>query len=68
MAAPLEVAMELEQKLEEEERKAWGALSRYKFLMFGYHSAVWVHLNSMLPAKRANPFRKLVDVAREEVK
>lgn len=42
------------------------ALSRYKFLMFGYHAAVWVNLNRLLDEPEPNPFRELVKLAREE--
>ncbi|NOZ67985.1 MAG: hypothetical protein GXP46_01750 [Deferribacteres bacterium] len=55
----------IEEKLAEAERKAWDALGRYKFLMFGYWAAIWVHMNSMSPAKRSNPFNRLVQMARE---
>lgn len=50
--------------LENAERKAWEALSRYKFVMFGYWAAIWVHVNRMSGAKRKNPFAIVVKVAR----
>lgn len=46
------------------EAKAWDALSRYKFQMFGYWSAIWVHLNRLGGFKRPNPWRELVTTAR----
>lgn len=46
------------------ERKAWDALARYKFWMFGYWAAIWVHLNRVSGAKLQNPFRELVRFAR----
>lgn len=52
------------QSLDEAEWKAWDALSRYKFVMFGYWVGVWVHLNRVSGALRPNPWRCLVGVAR----
>ena len=51
--------------MEESERKAWDALAGYKFWMFGYHAAGWVKANRIAGTKRPNPFKKLVEVARE---
>ena len=53
-----------------EAAKAWSALSRYKFWMFGYHASGWVRLNRLLPPGHIepNPFRPLVDEARERIK
>ena len=45
--------------------KALDSLGRYKFLMFGYWAGQWVKLNSLLPKPRSNPFKALVDYARE---
>jgi hypothetical protein len=45
--------------------QAIDSLSRYKFMMFGYWSAIWVHLNQIDKEKEVNPFRMLVEVARE---
>ena len=56
----------VDEKLEEAERKAWGALSRYKFVMFGYWAGVWVHLATLNNVKRPNPFKELVKFAREK--
>ncbi len=44
--------------------KAIDALSRYKFVMFGYWAGVWVHLNRIEGKKRPNPFRTIVLEAR----
>lgn len=46
------------------ERKAWDSLSRYKFVMFGYWAAIWVHLNRMSGAHRKNPFAPVVKFAK----
>jgi len=54
------------EELDEAERKAWDALSRYKFQMFGYWAAVWVHLNRISGAKRPNPWHALVKIARRQ--
>ena len=56
----------LKRELDEAETKAWEALSRYKFQMFGYWAAIWVHLNRILGLKRPNPWKGLVKFAREE--
>ena len=51
--------------LAEAEEKAWDSLARYKFQMFGYWSAIWVHLNRVGRFGRPNPWRELVRAARE---
>lgn len=59
---------DIEWEISEAERKAWDALSRYKFWMFGYWAAIWVHLTRVAPAgnlKRSNPWRELVKHARK---
>jgi len=61
--------LELENILEEleiAEAKAWDSLSRYKFQMFGYWAAIWIHLNRISGKNRPNPWRELVMRAREE--
>lgn len=54
-------------ELNDAEQKAWEALARYKFWMFGYWAGVWVHLNRISGAKRPNPWRRLVMDARARV-
>ena len=54
----------LKEGLDEAESKAWDALSRYKFQMFGYWAAIWVHLNRIGGFKLPNPWKCLVDTAR----
>ena len=60
--------MNIEQKLladlDEAEEKAWDSLARYKFQMFGYWAAIWVHLNRIGGFKRPSPFASLVKAAR----
>ena len=51
--------------LDEAERKGWDSLSRYKFQMFGYWAAIWVHLNRIAGTKRKNPWKSLVRSARQ---
>ena len=58
----------LKADLDEAEEKAWDSLARYKFQMFGYWSAIWVHLNRVGAFGRPNPWRELVHVARRERK
>ena len=55
---------DLSAAMQEAEDKAWDALSRYKFQMFGYWSAIWVHLNRIGRFNRPNPWRELVQTAR----
>lgn len=59
-----EITAKLEAELEEAEHKAWDSLARYKFQMFGYWAAIWVHLNRVGGFKRPNPFAQLVRDAR----
>jgi len=51
-------------ELEEAEAKAWDSLGRYKFQMFGYWAAIWVHLNRLGNFQRPNPWKGLVHSAR----
>lgn len=51
-------------ELEQAEAKAWDSLARYKFQMFGYWAAIWVHLNRIGAFGRSNPWRSLVAAAR----
>lgn len=54
--------------LEDAERKAWEALSGYKFWMFGYHAGRWVNYNNLLPRedRRKSPFADAVKLARQK--
>lgn len=56
---------EIYDELIEAERKALDALSRYKFWMFGYWAAIWVHLNRLHKPARPSPFAVLVKLARQ---
>ena len=49
------------------ERKAWEALSGYKFWMFGYHAGRWINYNNLLDIRLPNPFAATVRVAREKI-
>lgn len=51
-------------ELDEAEKKAIDSLARYKFQMFGYWAAIWVHLNRVSGQKRPSPFTALVNTAR----
>ena len=53
------------EEMDEAEHKALDALARYKFQMFGYWAAIWVHLNRISGLKKPNPFKELVLKARE---
>jgi hypothetical protein len=58
---------EIAYELDLAEEKAWDALARYKFVMFGYWAGVWVHLNHVADKKRPNPFTSLVKASREHI-
>ena len=60
--------VDIEAKLNEAEVRAWQSLARYKFLMFGYWAAVYVHFNKLRGMRRPNPFAQLVAIAQERVK
>ena len=60
--------MDLERELYEAEMKAWRSLARYKFMMFGYWCALWVHLNKIGDFKKPNPFHPVVDLAQSIVR
>lgn len=68
-AAIAAVAIEarLRADLQEAEDKAWDALARYKFQMFGYWAAIWVHLNRVGGFKLPNPFKTTVLLARNKI-
>jgi hypothetical protein len=53
-------------EMQKAEEKAWDSLARYKFQMFGYWAAIWVHLNKISGAKRNNPFKDAVSLARSK--
>lgn len=57
----------IEQERDEAEKKAIDALARYKFQMFGYWAAIWVHMNRLCAERKPNPFRAIVKSAREGV-
>lgn len=58
-------AFDLSKELDHAEQQAWTSLARYKFQMFGYWCAIWVHLNRISGLKRTNPWRNLVAQARQ---
>lgn len=60
----LEGIKTIREHLCEAEKKAWESLSKYKFQMFGYWAAIWVHLNRIGNFKRPNPWKSLVISAR----
>lgn len=54
----------IERERDEAGIKAIDALARYKFMMFGYWAAVWVHLNRLCPSRSPSPFKTIVQAAR----
>lgn len=61
----METSRRLVEEMDRAELKAWESLGRYKFLMFGYWAAVWVHYNRISGTSRPNPWKDLVRRARE---
>ena len=59
------LADDLATDIEESAYRAIDALSRYKFMLFGYWAAIWVHLNRIEGGKRPSPFTDFVRLARE---
>mgnify|MGYP000957781341 CR=1 FL=1 len=59
---------DLNAHIDEAEAKAWESLARYKFQMFGYWAAIWVHLNRISGQNRPNPWSGLVQAARNQRK
>ncbi len=58
--------MNIEQEMAKAEKKAIKALAGYKFWMFGYWAAQWVNYNRISGLKKPNPFKKFVQLARQE--
>lgn len=56
---------DLAKERQEAAEKAIDSLARYKFMMFGYWAAIWVHLNRMSTSRDKSPFAFLVKAARE---
>lgn len=54
----------IEIKKKEAFDKAIDSLARYKFIMFGYWAAIWVHLNHISLVKNKNPFQHFVKLAK----
>lgn len=55
-------------EMDEAERKAWESLARYKFMMFGYWAALWVHFNRVGKFRSPNPFVEVVKLARGRIR
>lgn len=56
--------LNIERELDEAERKAWESLAKYKFMMFGYWAAIWVHMNRVGGFRKSNPFAAVVKFAK----
>ena len=68
MTTETKICERLQDAIKEAEFKAWDSLARYKFQMFGYWAAIWVHLNRVSGENRPNPFRSLVNLAKDRRK
>lgn len=62
-----DISAGLARDLDEAEAKAWESLAKYKFMMFGYWAAIWVHQNRVGRFKRPNPWQSLVRQARSQI-
>ncbi len=62
-----QIENELMADLAAAEAKAWESLAKYKFMMFGYWAAIWVHQNRVGRFKRPNPWQSLVRQARMQI-
>lgn len=62
-----DISAKLARDLDEAEAKAWESLAKYKFMMFGYWAAIWVHQNRVGKYRRRNPWSGLVRQARATV-
>ena len=54
-------------ELSAKETAAWESLSKYKFIMFGYHAAIWVTLNRIHHCRQRNPFLGAVKLAKAKI-
>lgn len=63
-AIELDLESKLAVEIDQASSKAMDALGRYKFQMFGYWAAIWVHLNRIQGKKHPSPFSDLVQMAR----
>ena len=59
------IGRKMQEEMDEAATKALDALSRYKFVMFGYWAGVWVHLNRCSGFHKPNPFTDFVKLAKE---
>ncbi len=59
--------MEILDELSAKETAAWDSLSTYKFIMFGYHAAIWVTLNRIHRCHQRNPFLDVVKLAKLKI-
>ncbi len=62
-----DISAGLARDLDEAEAKAWESLAKYKFMMFGYWAAIWVHQNRVGRFRRPNPWQSLVRQARSQI-
>jgi len=60
--------LDLEAELYQAEINAWRSLAHYKFMMFGYWAAIWVHLNRIGNFNHPNPFLPLVGLSKSIIK
>ena len=51
-------------QMKDHECKAWDALAKGQFNIFGFHSSSWHNLNALLTDRRDNPFISLINLAK----
>ena len=67
MSSALQIDSNILDELRAKETAAWDSLSKYKFIMFGYHAAVWVTLNRIHRCHQRNPFFDVVKLAKDKI-
>ena len=69
MSARIEevILTNLETALNEAEDRAWQALAQEKLIVFGYWAEMWNHLNQIGEFNKPNPFKPLVNLAKNMV-
>ena len=64
MKGSTRIEIRLREDLKNAEYQAWKSLASYKFQMFGYWAAIWVHLNKIGEFREPNPWSELTKMAK----
>lgn len=57
----------LTEKMDRVEERAWGCLASFDFAGFGRWASTWVEFNKVTYARKANPFKGLVETGRKRL-